>query len=269
MQAKYSVGQKVLFANQDSIIKKVELSSSGGFKYYCETGPAGLSMWVLEDSIDIGNASGPPSVFFNRRTPHLMIVDNFYKDPDDVRAFALEQDYVENLANYKGRRTQERYLWPFLKEEFERLIGRPIVDWLNQPCNGCFQITGFNDPLVWHSDLQSYAAAIYLTPDAPLSAGTSFWRDKNHLSRRPPSHPLEYDRFEDDNSRNAAYGEIYSEYNILHPDNWELVDKVGAVYNRLAIWDAQMIHSASSYEGMESEVLDKARLVQLFFFTVR
>jgi hypothetical protein len=51
---------------------------------------------------------------------------------------------------------------------------------------------------------------------------------------------------------------------------WEReVKKAQAVYNRLAIWDAQMIHSASHYEGMESDVADKARLVQLFFFTVR
>lgn len=269
MSAKYTVGQTVLFANQNSVVKKVEPSSKGGFKYYLETGSAGLCMWVREESLEVGNPSGPPSVFFNRRTPHMVLVDNFYKNPDDVREFALEQEYVENLAHYKGKRTVERYLWPFLKEEFERIIGRPIIDWLNQPCNGCFQITGFNDPLVWHSDVQSYAAAIYLTPDAPVSAGTSFWRDKQHGSRRPPNHPLEFDRFEDDSARAKAAGEIYSDYNILHPDNWELVDKVGAVYNRLAIWDAQMIHSASSYEGMESGVAEKARLVQLFFFTVR
>lgn len=268
MQPKYAVGDKVLFANQESIVQRVE-TNDGKSKYYCEVGQASLQMWIPEDSLDTGSPSGPPSVFFNRRMPHLLVVDNFYKDPDDVRAFALEQQYEPNSRNYKGKRTTERFLWPFLKEEFERLLGRPIVDWLNQPCNGCFQITGFNDPLVWHSDLQSYAAAIYLTPDAPLSAGTSFWRDKTYGSRRPPNHPLEFDRFATDEDRGRASNEIYSEFNILHPDNWELADKFGAVYNRLAIWDAQMIHSASSYEGMESDVVDKARLVQLFFFTVR
>ena len=269
MDPKYTVGQKVLFANQETIIRKSE-EKDGQIKYYCEVGGVPLTMWIPEDSLDPGETpSGPPTVFFNRRMPHLLVMDNFYKDPDDVRAFALEQEFKPNERNYKGERTEDRFLWPFLKEEFERLLGRPIVDWLNQPCNGCFQITGFDDPLVWHSDLQSYAAAIYLTPDAPVSAGTSFWKDKTHGSRRPPNHPLEFDRFESDEARGLAANEIYSEYNILHPDNWELVDKIGAVYNRLAIWDAQMIHSASSYEGMVSGVADKARLVQLFFFTVR
>lgn len=268
MEPKYVVGKEILFANQKGIIRKVEKTDKG-YKYYCETGQANLPMWIPEDSLDEGEPSGPPSVFFNRRMPHMLIVDNFYKDPDDVREFALQQEFAPNEKNFKGKRTTERFLWPFLKEEFERLLGRPIVDWLNQPCNGCFQITGFNDPLVYHSDLQSYAAGIYLTPDAPLSAGTSFWKDKNHGCRRPPNHPLEFDRFADDAGRGAAAEEIYSEFNILHQDNWELVDKVGAVYNRLAIWDAQMIHSASSYEGLESDIADKARLVQLFFFTVR
>ena len=268
MNPKYSVGQKAFFANQEIVIRKIE-ESNVKFKYYCEVGAASLQMWVPEDSIEEGVPNGPPSVLFNRRMPHLMIVDNFYKDPDDIREFALQQEFEPNLRHFKGKRTVERYLWPFLKEEFERILGRPIVDWLNQPCNGCFQITGFNDPLVWHSDLQSYAAAIYLTPDAPPSAGTSFWRDTKYGSRRPPNHPLEYDRFDTDEDREAANNDIYSTYNILNPDNWELVDKVGAIFNRLVIWDAQMIHSASSYEGMESDIAEKARLVQLFFFTVR
>jgi hypothetical protein len=265
---KYSVDQRIVFANQLGIIRKIK-QEEGNLLYYCQIGEAGLPMWLPEEKLSDGNPEGPPEVFFNRRIPHMAMVDNFYKDPMAVRDLALQQEFVANLAVYKGKRTNERFLWPFLKEEFERLLGRPIVDWLNQPANGCFQITGYTDPLVWHSDLQSFAAAIYLTPDAPVSAGTSFWRDKKYNSRRPPQHPLEYDRFSSDEERNAAGDEIYSGYNILHPNNWELVDKVGAVFNRLVIWDAQMIHSASTYEGMEADVAKKARLVQLFFFTVR
>lgn len=268
MSAKFELDQKVVFANQESVVKNIA-EENGKYKYYCLTGSAQLPMWIPEDSLETGNPSGPPTVFFNRRMPHMIVVDNFYKDPDDVREFALMQDFQPNLSSYKGKRTNERFLWPFMKEEFERLLGRPIVDWLNQPANGCFQITGYDDPLVWHSDTQSYAAAVYLTPDAPVGAGTSFWRDKVHGCRRPPNHPLEYDRFADDEARQKALNEVYSEYNILHPDNWELVDRVGCVYNRLVVWDAQMIHSASSYEGLVSDVADKARLVQLFFFSVR
>jgi hypothetical protein len=67
----------------------------------------------------------------------------------------------------------------------------------------------------------------------------------------------------------TADSEIYNQYNILHGDNWELVDRVGAIYNRLVIWDAKIIHSASSYEGLVSDDPKKSRLVQLFFFNIR
>jgi hypothetical protein len=38
-------------------------------------------------------------------------------------------------------------------------------------------------------DIQSYAATVYLTPDAPPQVGTSFWRDRVHGCRRRPDHP--------------------------------------------------------------------------------
>ena len=63
----------------------------------------------------------------------------------------------------------------------------------------------------------------------------------------------------------AVQNGVYSPYNLTHGDDWELVDRIGGVYNRLVIWDASLIHSASSYEGFE----DFTRLVQLFFFSVR
>jgi len=267
MPPKYKENDRVLFLNQESVVRKVDASGTEA-RYYVATGSVGLPMWIRESELKTGPAIGPPSVIFERRTPHFVIVDNFYKDPDKIRDFALSQEFAPNSKFYKGKRTAERFLWPLLKEEFERLLGRPIVDWLNQGANGCFQITGYDDPLVWHSDTQSYAAAIYLTPQAPLGAGTSFWRDKVHGCRRPPRHPLESGRFQTDAAREAAGAEVYSEYNILHPDNWELVDRVGAVYNRLVMWDAQLIHSASDYLGLEGKVPEKARLVQLFFFTI-
>ena len=158
MPAKFELEQKVIFANQESVVKEIA-EENGKFKYYCVTGNAQLPMWIAEDSLETGNPSGPPTVFFNRRMPHMVVVDNFYKDPDDVREFALLQNFQSNLADYKGKRTTERFLWPFMKEEFERLLGRPISDWLNQPANGCFQITGYDDPLVWHADTLARPAA--------------------------------------------------------------------------------------------------------------
>jgi hypothetical protein len=84
--------------------------------------------------------------------------------------------------------------------------------------------------------------------------GTSFWKNKKTGCRRPPNHPLE--------NKNIPASDVYNDNTILNADAWELVDRVGSVYNRLVIWDAKMIHSASQYGAME-------RLVQLFFFNVK
>jgi hypothetical protein len=268
MPPKFKENDKVLFLNQESVILKVRAAEAEA-SYYVATGSVGLPMWIRESELKLGPAIGGPTIMFEHRVPHVLVVDDFYKDPDQVREFALNQEFAPNLQYYKGKRTHERFLWPHLREEFERLLGRPIIDWLQQSANGCFQITGFDDPLVWHSDTQSYAAAVYLTPHAPVGAGTSFWRDRTHGCRRPPRHPLEARRFASDAERNTAGAEIYTQYNVVHPENWELVDKVGGVYNRLVLWDAQLIHSASSYEGLEGTAVDKARLVHLFFFTIK
>ncbi len=190
-------------------------------------------------------------MLFNRKTPQILVVDDFYQHPEAVRQLALDQEYETDDRYFKGLRSKKKFLFPYVKEEFERLLGVRIIDWMNQPANGSFQKTTSKEPLVWHSDTQSYAAAIYLSKGT-VGAGTSFWMDSKFSQRRP--------------SADAAVNtEVYSEYNLLHPDNWTLVDRVGSVFNRLVLWDAQLIHSATSYEGFSE---DNPRLVHLFFFSV-
>ena len=53
----------------------------------------------------------------------MVIIDEFFHNPDQIRAIALAQRYEPDLRFYKGLRTQERFLWPHLREEFGRLLG--------------------------------------------------------------------------------------------------------------------------------------------------
>jgi len=145
-------------------------------------------------------------------------------------------------------------------------VGRPVTEWLGHGANGVFQQTSVNDPLVWHHDTQGYAAAVYLTPDAPPGTGTSFWRDKTYGCRRRPSHPLESARLGSPDAVRAAEAVVYDKYNLEHDDNWELVESVAGLYNRLVIWDASLIHSATSYSDFSDGGAAPTRLVQLFFF---
>lgn len=191
-------------------------------------------------------------LMYHRRSPALLVVDDFYRDPEAVRRLALEQEYAADLRYFKGKRSTKNFLFPYVKEEFERLMQKGIRDWMGQTANGCFQKTTEKDPLVWHSDGQDYAAAIYLTP-GNTDVGTSFWAYQPTGDRRPSPDP-------------AVYDQQYSKFNLTHPDNWQLVDRIGSVMNRLVIWDAKLVHSASSYGGFKGA---KARLAQLFFFNVQ
>lgn len=262
----YNVGNAVRWAFGPCVIDSITPDG-----HFIIKGSFNLWAKVSKEMLDSYQSKTDVPLMFKCKPPSFLIVDNFYDHPDEVRKLALVQDYATNIKFYKGKRTAARFLFPGLKEQFERLLGVPIKNWLNYGTNGIFQITNFTDPLVWHHDTQSYAAAIYLTPDAPVGAGTSFWRDTKYGCRKDPRVPEERCRFNSDEEVEQAYGEIFSEYNLLHQDNWELVDKVGSVYNRLAMWNSKIIHSASSYDAFKDIANHEAagsRLIQLFFFDI-
>lgn len=272
-KAIYAVGDKLKWHFGEVAIVKIEVDLKNEVVYYVKSTDFGLGARVPESMLVKCQEAGIPKFLFKPQRPSLLVRDNFYDDPHAIRELALSQKFYANPKAYKGKRTHERFLFPGVKEEIERLLGCRITSWLKYGTNGIFQITGYNDPLVYHSDLQSFAMIIWMTPGASPSAGTSFWRDRKYGCLRPPGHPYERDRFQTDEERIQATNEIYSPYNLTHEDNWELVDKVGNVFNRAAIFDAKRIHSASSYEGFINDIdpgleSENSRLVQLFFFDV-
>ena len=186
------------------------------------------------------------------KMPGAWLVDNFYVDPDAVREFALAQEYQispDGEYGYIGRRTFEQFLFPGLKEEFERIIGRKITRWGDHSMNGKFQYCIAGEPLVYHCDDQSLAGMLYLTPNAPYQSGTATYALKG-TEIRHLSHPQIMQCF-DPGSRN------------FDSTKFETVDMFGNVYNRLVIFNAGYLHSARDYFGWKP---DNGRLWQMFFF---
>ena len=178
----------------------------------------------------------------------IIVVDNFYNNPDEVREFALSVEYKADLRFYKGLRSVENYQQEGLKEAFEELIDEKIVSFPDKDSfNGCFQITTAEDPQVYHHDTQKWAAMIYLTPDAPLESGTRTHSSKINNTRH----------MNDENAQEAFSAGYYDS------TKFNIVDSIGNVYNRLVIMDAQHFHSAGSYFGNSKET---GRLTHLFFF---
>jgi hypothetical protein len=181
------------------------------------------------------------------------VVDNFYTNPDDIRKFALEQEYIEGGfgRGFIGRRTQKQFLFDGLQEKFEHIMGKKIVRWEDNETNGRFQISWAGEPLVYHCDNQKWGGMIYLTPDAPYQCGTTLYAHKQTKARTLQ-----------DDGWDHAWKDIPGDPH-LDGTPFEPVDVIGNVYNRLVIFDASCIHSASQYFGT---VMENARLWQMFFF---
>lgn len=192
----------------------------------------------------------------NNSDKRLVVVDNFYEDPLAVRDHALKQYYFDDNG-YLGMRTRKQWFFDGVKEKFEGALDKKITKWEDHEMNGRFQSNNAGTKLVYHCDSQSYAAVVYLNPSAPYWTGTSFWAVKNYDAG---------DLGSANSIRHGSHPELNLAFNqktYVDKTPYELVDTVGNVFNRLVIWDAQMIHSASEYCGWD---INSSRLFHIFFF---
>jgi len=177
----------------------------------------------------------------------LIIVDDFYSNPDNVRNYALSQQF-EVSGNYPGLRTKP-YLPEDLKTSIQHIVlnaGGKITYWFDDSgYTGAFQICTAKDRTWIHADsFNTWAGVCYLNPDPPLSAGTALYRWKE---------TKEYER-----KSNDAHMHDGNDYT-----KWEMTDYVSNKYNRLVLYRGNMYHASVDYFG---NTLQDGRLFQTFFF---
>lgn len=173
----------------------------------------------------------------------LMIIDNFYTNPDAVRAFALAQEFSVT-GNYPGKRTRS-FLTQDVKDciqHWMNVVGK-ITNWQEESgYTGAFQSAIATDKTWIHSDCyNTWAGVCYLSPDAPHTAGTALYRHKESGEYR--SH------------ENIHEGSDYTK--------WDRIDIVGNKYNRLVLYRGDLFHASLDYFGKD---LYDGRLFQTFFF---
>jgi len=180
------------------------------------------------------------------------IVDNFYQDPDSVRNYALSQTFHVS-GNYPGMRTDvcsnEGGYIDNIKLSLEKIIGKSIRYFPLDKYNTSFQYTT-EDSKTWiHHDEMSFAAVVYLTPDAPLDSGTAIYRHKpTGIMKHSPEEIIDFNNFEH------------------MEEDWEIVAEAKNIYNRLVIYDSMYYHR-SVVPGFGKDQFD-GRLFQVFFFDV-
>ncbi len=177
----------------------------------------------------------------------MIVVDEFYNNPNDVREFALSQEF-DVTGNWPGTRTKT-FINESTKETIQKIlqdVSGNVTDWqANDGYTGSFQLTTSMDRSWIHADsYNTWAGVLYLTPDAPLSGGTGIFRYKKTGSM-----------MEDGTDLSGVTQDM---------TKWELVDRVGNVYNRLVLYRGNNYHMSLDYFGKDKE---DGRLFQLFFIT--
>lgn len=191
----------------------------------------------------------------------LIIVDNFYNNPIETRNYILTQNFIVK-GNFPGQRTIS-----YATDELKNIIQKYVEPFGGKitifPCpkkdntdadeiyNGAFQYTTSRDRSWIHTDSwNNWAGVLFMTPDAPLTAGTAFYKfmdgSMSEKEGKVLNNKIDTDRYSQDLTK------------------WEIVDRVGNVFNRLILFNANRYHMSMDYFGDSKE---NGRLFQTFFFS--
>lgn len=158
---------------------------------------------------------------------NTVIVDDFLDKPDLVRKSVLELPF-ESKGPYPGLRSDraDKEYEAYIQAKFETILDCKITEFVQDSFR--FQLC-IEDVETWvHKDETDWAAILYLTPDAPYSAGTGIYTSED--------------------------------------DKYDLVTAIGNVYNRLAMYRGTLLHR--SMQAGFGKDKDTGRLTQVFFFNI-
>jgi hypothetical protein len=191
----------------------------------------------------------------------LIVIDNFYNNAMETRNYILSQEFLVR-GNYPGQRTisyANQHLKDIIQKYVEPFGGKitefpiPKEDGYDAAgiYNGSFQYTTSRDRSWVHIDgFNNWAGVIYLTPDAPVTAGTAFYHLYDGTTCKADMELLgnkeETDKWSQDLTK------------------WKEVDRVGNVFNRLILFNSNRFHMSMDYFGDSKE---NGRLFQVFFFS--
>ena len=201
----------------------------------------------------------------------LTVVDDFFKNPDYIREFALKQEYFPSGGGkFPGERTRElRHLDEDLRQKIiQKIFSTFFRSYSSDQCQMdvwmYFQKILPYDPLVRNSILNSgwihsdhgydLGGLIYLNPFSYPEAGTSFHRKKKEFDSNPKHRFDWYKTHENEHE--------YLKHLKNNHDAHDEVVTVGNVYNRLVLYEGQNIpHKENSFWVNDHE----PRLTLIFF----
>ena len=163
---------------------------------------------------------------------NLLVIDNFLDNPDEVRQNALSLNFNKIEKNVPGARSKalEGNLKKEVEDKLKIAFSCEEIKWDLESDSFCFQSCQEGTQTWTHLDNRSedsaeWSAVLYLTPDAPLDAGTGIFENE-------------------DSDMNVA---------------------VGNVYNRLVAYRGKRLYHRSILPGFGYDLESSRLTLTLFF----
>lgn len=196
---------------------------------------------------------------------NVIVIDNFYHDPQSVRKLALGADYKDvTMLNYPGYQSQKTYSSDSLVQKFSCILGRRLNVNPTHHTFGKFRImlkeTG--SQLKVHLDgLSDWTGVLYLNPAESCEGGTAFYRHSaTGLDGRADDHEVLKRGYK-------SWADL--ERDIIEPDTlnaaaWDETMFVAMKFNRLVLFKGNELFHCHTHSFGTNKF--DGRMTQNFFF---
>lgn len=199
----------------------------------------------------------------------ITVVDDFFENPNFIRELALNCEFDYPKGFYPGFRTKQIFeidkdFYNYLKSKILLLFFNQYFDTIDVTLECQFQYIPEYFEKGWvHQDIdlnnRHLAGVIYLSPDAPTMAGTSFYKKIS----QPDTDNLKFRNEFYQNNR--LIDNEYRQKRDNHNKNFQKIQSIDNFFNRAAIYDTQHFHAESLFFGHDKF---NSRLSLVFFMTV-
>jgi len=197
---------------------------------------------------------------------NMMVIDDFYDNPDEVRkaALALAYDPVDPATPYPGRNSMQPLLWPNSDQMFSQILREPVRGHTGF-AHGKFRQSIASDKRgadIHIDPVTVWAGVLYMTLPQHCRGGTEFFRHRQYGTDGAPLTPEDLKAYPGETNRDRLVDRL-TEIDGRDRSKWEHISTLPMRYNRLVLFRGWLWHTAGESFGTTPE---DCRLVQLFFF---
>jgi Family of unknown function (DUF6445) len=196
--------------------------------------------------------------------PHMIIIDDFLRNPEVVREKALNLTYQVE-GRYPGLNSVEKINIEGLDRTVSQLVYEPVrAPWTRDFSHASCRVSLASDndkPARIHIDQSHWSGILFLSKPEDCQGGTEFFR---HLPTMTDHLPLTPEALRE--TGYSSYEELRAEIldkDALDRSKWELTMTVPMRFNRLILLQPQYWHTAGPGFG---DSIENGRLVYLMFF---